>query len=1338
MPSQSRLDSGPDIRLTNTDSLLALDDRFIKKSRKQDAHSASGRPFCFPNGEVFRPRNGPTKRNKPAKSPKLDIPRTGSMVLISSAASGQSTVASISSPSYLTSSASFSNLKLKLKSDLVLLIRNNKMDTPTNINITYLAQAGTAAPQQQQQNQQQQQQHQQPPFHPRLFLLTNNRYTQNSTNIVRLELLLHSLSETFGNGKSCGSDLNPSSLSNYNLNRSNSNTPQTSVSTTENINDALPSEESEAPPAMQRTSSLELIQESGSSDTTAKISPNTHNNDSKVSSTEANDANHEGETLLNAPNLTSDDTRDTQANAQESTGTAPNEESKQPEQHASSQGGDESSSENNLDCVSMSSKSDGSSSDAVEANDDSTVQQSPDIETHCMAESSRISDQVPQSGEVAGFNVPPNDTPQNGGETEHSDLANLAMIGTSNSMSVENPGALSPEDSNVKQLSTNEHSGESAYSTPLSEPADHFAMPGSSHISQVSSLTETASTELPEPTIKLESSNRSRSQAEVVVNGRSPVSNTDSREVEDSPDSVPIFSDIQIVEKPSLLPIHSPEAIDNGRPLEIETPKHNQSFIQRAASLIRRSESRSADLTPTGLAEVRSSTPVKLLKTSGQSLPATPQALARTPVKASNLSHRQDNSGLKNAVQTKHVQARPVRSLLEPLESDRQLKQVNHAFSSRKNVDLQLKIEPQVNADVSEILPDAPTPISKDSYRLAALPNKPKELTGKLPQNPTISTTNGSSTEKKKSELLAALASDSHSKKQPPLPSDLASVVSVSALYSQGQIEKFLADDQPEVPPRGDLDVSGKRIKVHKRNTSSITSMNSLGTPKSPLLDSSPSKLKTISKISEDVGSSKGGLSKTLETSQLDNRLSMLNVVDVDFDKSLPPTPERKNKYTGRFSLLGDPLASPSNNNSSPKSKARKDFDLQKMPVVEETASLKLLNSISNIRKVFRMFGSDSKSKSNKEPFKELKKRSSSRDIRSGSRASTDGSKPSTKATLKRSVLEPTKLNSSDQDTNALPKSSSRRKKFVLNLKMASMTRLDEVPSPVYSVRERPTSPDVPPLTTLALPKFDLPQYEVENDMFDDILLKFDEVEKEAEKEVEQHLITPKSLNLFLKDDELTKAQIADQQKNDNQLSDESLPRKFSNNSDGWNGAADEVPLTGDSNESPTQVWYEDEDVLTLNFADFLTEVTAENGESHVVIKKEGLVSLNSDKINHNLMSYLKHVKQFQDYEEVEIRMKEFHPGFAEERTISGGPASSLLKSGHQDLTSSKSVKFSNTVYITETFPSYMYKRYNKSVTQYYLTEFAQVNRIKNELNAYKCHEMLVHEKSQMNTHFFY
>lgn len=69
---------------------------------------------------------------------------------------------------------------------------------------------------------------------------------------------------------------------------------------------------------------------------------------------------------------------------------------------------------------------------------------------------------------------------------------------------------------------------------------------------------------------------------------------------------------------------------------------------------------------------------------------------------------------------------------------------------------------------------------------------------------------------------------------------------------------------------------------------------------------------------------------------------------------------------------------------------------------------------------------------------------------------------------------------------------------------------------------------------------------------------------------------------------------------------------------------------------------------------------------------------------------------------------------------------------------SSKTVQFDRKILINETFAPDQYRRYNKCVTQYTLTDPNEINKIKDELNAYKCNEMLIHTNSKKFTHFFY
>lgn len=147
-----------------------------------------------------------------------------------------------------------------------------------------------------------------------------------------------------------------------------------------------------------------------------------------------------------------------------------------------------------------------------------------------------------------------------------------------------------------------------------------------------------------------------------------------------------------------------------------------------------------------------------------------------------------------------------------------------------------------------------------------------------------------------------------------------------------------------------------------------------------------------------------------------------------------------------------------------------------------------------------------------------------------------------------------------------------------------------------------------------------------------------------------------------------------------------------------------------------------------------------------------------------NLPPHLKYIRQFKDYPKIEVDMKKFEDlsevklfvdesmskrSILKRRKRMGGGGGGFTATMKQTMigggggssgssSNSKRVVFTNKISINETFASDMYKRYNKAVTQYSLSDPKEINKIKNELNYYKCNEMLVHESSQNNTHFFY
>lgn len=1303
-PNLPRADSARDIRDVHTDSLLAIDQRFIKKSRKSDPQlAATARSYCFPNGEVFTPRNAPAKRNKPAKllvpESRQSILRTGLMVLVllmnlnhlanhlihsaaplihstaplmhstaplmhSAAHSVAHSMHSNYSVPYITQLPLFNNMKLKHKQDLVLLIRNTKVDTPTNINISFLT------PQQQQQQQQQTSQ----PFQPRLFSLTNNRYMENSTNIVRLEQLFRNTSsETFVNGKPCGSDLNPLSLSNYNLNRSNSNTPQTLVSTSDN--DGLHPDDCGSSSSLQKSHSLVSIQESSAAEKTA------HEQKEIELSTAA------GSPSVETVGLDLD---------QLEMGVSP-----RIPQSVSTH------SPSSLDMSAYDSANEYASLDSVEKND--------------RQEKGGESKEKEETGEIGKSTE--NDKGANSIKASDSELPNLAGIKLSTPVSlVEVPTEISRTETVLQELKQTDSSpiplpeltqsgsslsvigqtGEDNYESQNQVQSDD----SSEGFHDTTEDSQRFSRDVSHETIDTTQSFDVTTDLATLSSGKLELMSIANSTSNDLPEPTIILEPASKLIMSANGNAHLPT--DNNKVAGPTSAGRNLSLEERPTIVRARSLSRQASMRNTP-----SPVPQTLLqRVSSMLFAQEPKQESQENQQTQEKEERQEK--LETDTQTeKNIQYRPVKSLLDPVQPE-DIKQVNHEFLKRKNIELKLEISNDENATITEMLSEAPTPVSKDSVKRAKTSPDYSELV-----TPTNLTHKSRSVTPKDVTPQSVFSFKPGEETLLRKASGSGSVVNVSALYSQGQIEKFLTDDQKEVPPRGDLDIKGSLIKVHKRQTSLISSMNSILKGLSPKEELTTSEMKQPPKMPE-------------QTLQLQNRLSMLNVVDVDFDKSLPPTPERKHKYTGRFSLLGDPLASPIKA-PLPQRIAPKDSPIKERFSMEESISsdnVKKSGSMANFKKVFGLFGSDSKKKQKERP--KLVNKNSMTSLRS-MRASNKSPEPSQ---AKRLMLDqPRPSYSLEELTTSKPlKSLNKRKKFIINLKLASANRIEELPSPVYSVRERSQTPDVPPLERQPSQKFDLPQFEVENDTFDDLLLKFDEVEKEAEMEVEQQLSSPKLLSgLFLKDDELTKAQIADQQKNDNQLSDESLPRKFPICESPRN--EEEEPISEQSFDASNIYWPTEEEALSRMKSDELVmELPSRPGEQRILFTKEGLCGLLAE---NGGPSYLKHIKQFADFEQLEIKVKDFDPTSQEEVRKPESQVNPILKDGLKK-SSGRSVKFSSTISISETFPPHMYKRYNKSVTQYYLTEFAEVNRIKNELNAYKCHEMLVHEKSQMNTHFFY
>lgn len=314
------------------------------------------------------------------------------------------------------------------------------------------------------------------------------------------------------------------------------------------------------------------------------------------------------------------------------------------------------------------------------------------------------------------------------------------------------------------------------------------------------------------------------------------------------------------------------------------------------------------------------------------------------------------------------------------------------------------------------------------------------------------------------------------------------------------------------------------------------------------------------------------------------------------------------------------------------------------------------------------------------------------------------------------------------------------------------------------------------PLLSEDLTLTKLPTIEQDTDIFGDMLTSFDERFNRSSVYGTKASIN----NPFLKDDELTADQIEDQRVKDAKESLEDLVNDLKEDAslDSERRRKNSERL-GHSRSSSDEVYVDDNilflqnEVQWLNLLKAITTQDADDDEyidivyndeqGHKVLIRRPkafvqssfylfpddeteTIQIDNEQLN-NLFSnlsetqrrqlpmHLKYIKQFRDFDNLEITIKT-----GRKRIMKGmQPAKPLLRRfQYPNNIKRKSVMFGNKIYVNETYAPEMYKRYNKGVTQYTLTEAHEINRIKTELNQYKCNEMLVHEQSQNNTHFFY
>lgn len=1197
------------VRLSSTEALMTVDDRFVKKSRKNDPVAT----YYFPNGEVFRPKQTPQKRpsNYPQKpsAPPPSFPRSNSMVSVSSASNP--------AKSFLSRSNSSKNLSSRTRSDLAHSIRSSKLDTITNIDIhrlkgpvySHSAPAVPILPGSFNSSSALQPTPVSSPTtptlssssssssfrpHGRLLSLSNNRYAENASNIVRLELSLCSDWRPTANAAAADtklSDSKNSSISSYNLNRSNSTTPQTSVNT---FDVPVDSDSPKSLPSSTQTSEKDRVDHETAPPSNASLDSIKEGNSAVFAEGPVCVASR---TMMS---LSTSNSNQSTIRVQDLATYSPTHQFHPPHEPQDPHG-------NNHSALpkSPSSLRSSSFSSANEFLDDVLYSDARDAYSrpnHLPAvcrekkEYNINGNEVPQEIPIQNpqYSSPPtlpsrtqylqhNKIPQN---LENSNPNTFNFSGYLQDETSKLSSVRASIASNAPSAAASDWPDPNFSCSPLAEPLPTSALLTQCQIDKSNSPTSSRSSPPPQflqPCL---------SDIPHSLN-ESPTSNYSMSE---SVPEEPIF--VNPVEKPSLsvlpeLP-NNPEN-DGNETTDLVSPASAFSFAAGEDVL---DYKKSPVLAP--------------------------------PPKPSSVSANSDRSLSKLTAST--IQQTPT-STANSTSPDPTLCEIGHN--------------------------ESPNSRDRSSEQVASSGN-PELDNSKIPP----------------SELDDSMG-----------PRDLAPVSLQTTKTESAKPEK--PSDVETVSP-----VESNPSTAKSSGTDAITA---------PLL---PEKSTDSLKKQEKKGPLTAAEGVLLGDSFLQNRLSMLNIVDVDFDKSLPSTPESM-----RFTVKTP-------DKTSPNSKTLKTPSPQKAPLLRRSPSMPKSRSMAHLKKFLGF------SRAEPEPV--------TQDKGLGSRLK----KKFLKSTLQDPASE--RLTSSSDPSNVSVNSGALKKPkkgFFKSIMIPSNgSKESDVPTKVYNVRPKMPSPVLEAFaqSPVDYQKYNLPQYEADSDDgFGDLLSKFDAMEEKLELEAENIRSKARPMDIFMKDDELTKAQIADQQRKDQQMSDENLPRKFDTD--------EEDKISEDDEEKECSESWEGNNVGDA--ADRgLHMVGNENGGHSVRLDRSQLNHVLDGQDKSKYSNYIKHARQMRDMDLVEIVVDEFRGHIGDIPSVKQDVSLILKKpltSDHR-ADSRKGVKFSGQVSISETYAPHMYRRYNKSVTQYYLSGHAEVNRIKNELNAYKCHEMLVHEKSQNNTHFFY
>lgn len=604
------------------------------------------------------------------------------------------------------------------------------------------------------------------------------------------------------------------------------------------------------------------------------------------------------------------------------------------------------------------------------------------------------------------------------------------------------------------------------------------------------------------------------------------------------------------------------------------------------------------------------------------------------------------------------------------------------------------------------------------------------------------------------------------------------------------QFKTFIEDGQ-FVPPRGDVEIMGEMIRISERSTSFTSSMSgssgsiskrnsSINGLLSPTGPRSP-----LSTSFDNAWSKPDHKDEKVVTGQiypppiLDNQ--------VFNNKSLPPSPVRslRNSQSSNVSSPNkiispsplnnttppSPSPSPSpalNNMKAPRLNHKPSIasSIEKMKLTKNNSFVRS-TSTANFKSMFKkMFKSDNEV--GNQSFSSMSSLVGPNSVDSLNKEpevmdSIDSS-PSPKPKISSPFISSHVFESSDSKPKILGKtkkvfslSGLKGKKSNSNLNSEKLPESDNKPLPDLNFRKS---------LLFTLEDFtleELPDIETDNNLFDDVLNDFEaKLNDKSQSPIKLHemLGNKKSKSImndpFLNDDELTRDQIEDQRKKDFvEGSQESLPeddkrlsRANSNDlyvDDNIRYLQQEIVWTIDNNGDLQSADQRKRiSRITLEKLDESSTIVNDNDTQTIIVSNDELVdyykSIN-ELDRRYLPMHLKHISQFQDFDSLEINIKKFEylRNSPFHVNIPSNLSPILKKQVNDDgKPTGKKVEFSNKISINETFPPEMYKRYNKSVTQYNLTESSQFIHIKNEINFFKCNEMLVHEHSQNNTHFFY